>query len=77
MDWSGFEPEASGLQNRRSSGLIYQPTAGEGGLSVLDFRSGFRSTRDGSGAGTIGRAHRRLAGSPRQTPSTRSESTTA
>jgi hypothetical protein len=25
MDWSGFEPEASGLQNRRSSGLIYQP----------------------------------------------------
>ncbi len=25
VDWSGFEPEASGLQNRRSSGLIYQP----------------------------------------------------
>jgi hypothetical protein len=25
MDWSGFEPEASGLQNRRSSELIYQP----------------------------------------------------
>ncbi len=27
MDWSGFEPEASGLQNRRSSELIYQPTS--------------------------------------------------
>jgi hypothetical protein len=30
MDWSGFEPEASGLQNRRSSELIYQPASARG-----------------------------------------------
>jgi hypothetical protein len=37
MDWSGFEPETSGLQNRRSSGLIYQPTSRQGGARVISF----------------------------------------
>jgi hypothetical protein len=47
VDWSGFEPEASGLQNRRSSGLIYQPTGREGGHLVI----AFPRSRTGKGRG--------------------------
>ncbi len=46
MDWSGFEPEASGLQNRRSSELIYQPSAVEGRSGFIAFRLERAAGRD-------------------------------
>jgi hypothetical protein len=64
MDWSGFEPEASGLQNRRSSGLIYQPTVRECGPLVLAFPRNRTPRTFGTGGGVPRRATKDIYPAP-------------